>query len=461
MRIIRLTVLCALLAAACDGDGDGGDSVSSGGGCLEEVPEGRAPIDVAVAPPNGPVDTERAQAFLARFNESQTRVNVSIHDPGWPPERKISELYAGTGADIVPIQQLSLPAVVGDGAASEPPACILATLDAMTATARTRAEVDGEPWAVPFGSNALFLLYEREAFETAGLDPDRPPATVEELVAAGRQLQAAGFERPLVTPLAGHPLVDAGLLGGADDVFHVSDEGLAMIEQLRTMIAERLLTGEPPSGTPEGTPALGTDEVVMEIGDLGLVWGIGTALSEGQAPGTTISVAAVPGVDDPQVTDFGDVIVVAAASSTAEQAAAWAFLEWMAQPAQQAELHLFADVLPTNAAAADMAALEDYWAQIPLFAEAWDRLGEHGRVTVPPAQLPTWVYGDSLDAALGDVLFSGADPEARLAEAEAEVVDRSDAFESDRSGFFGCVLGDDPAACDRLGLRRPDVEHAG
>ena len=459
MRIIRLTLLGALLASACGGDGDGGDAVSSGRACLDDVREGPAPIEVTVAPPNSPIDAEQAQAVLTRFNDSQARVTVSIHDPGWPPERKVSDLYAGIGADIVPIRHLSLRAVVDDAVVSEPPACIGASIDAMTETARSRAVVDGEPWAVPFGSNGLFLLYEREAFEAAGLDPDRPPATVQELLAVARQLQGAGFERPLVTRFPGHPLVDAGLLGPTDDLFHLDAESLEMFEQLRTMAAEGALSADPPPGTPEDMPAIGTDEVVMEIGDLGLIWGIGTALAEGQAPGTTIAVAAVPGVVDPQVTDFGDVFVVAAASSADEQAAAWAFVQWLSEPAQQAELHLFSDLLPTNADAVELDALQDYWTEIPLFAEAWDAMADHGRVTAPPAALPPWIYGDHLEVAIIDVLFNGADPETRLTDAEGDVVTRAEAFEADRTGFFACALGDDPGACDRLGVRRPDFEH--
>src|SRR5688572_11497656 len=87
-----------LALAACGGDDE--SSVSSGRRCLDEVPEAGTPIKVAIAPPNGPVDQDGAQALLDRFNDSQDRVMVQVHDPGWPPERKIAELYEGSGADM-------------------------------------------------------------------------------------------------------------------------------------------------------------------------------------------------------------------------------------------------------------------------------------------------------------------------------------------------------------------------
>jgi sn-glycerol 3-phosphate transport system substrate-binding protein len=457
MRCVRYLLLVALLLPACGGDGSD-SAVSSTGGCLGEVPKSQTPVKVTVAPPTGPVDQEGAQALLSRFNRSQDRVDVAVHDPGWPPERKIGELYAGVGADMVPVRSISLPALVDDRLIVAPPSCVLEVIEDLTDVARARATFDDRPWAVPFGSQALFLLYEREAFSAAGLDPDRPPLTVRELLDVARKLRAAGFELPLVSRFPGHPVNDAKPFEDPDDIFDSGGASAEILELLRTMVSEGLMSAEPPPGTPEGTPAIGTDEVAMEIGDLGLVWAIGSALAEGQAPGVSVSVAAVPGVNDPQVGDFGDVIVVAAASTDAEQAGAWAFLAWLAQPAQQADVHLLGDLLPVDADAIETAPVKKYWAQNPLFREAWDALAEHGGVTRVANGLPPWVYGGSIEHAINDVLFADAEPNVRFAQAEAEIEHRREAWKQDSEGFFACSFGDDPAACERLDLPVPQLE---
>ncbi len=47
---------------------------------------------------------------------------------------------------------------------------------------------DGKLWGLPDQTNGLCLFYNREHFRAAGLDPDRPPATWDELISYGQKL---------------------------------------------------------------------------------------------------------------------------------------------------------------------------------------------------------------------------------------------------------------------------------
>ncbi|MBN1297578.1 ABC transporter substrate-binding protein [bacterium] len=47
---------------------------------------------------------------------------------------------------------------------------------------------DGKLWSFPFNKSVPVLYYNREMFRQAGLDPDRPPATVAELVEYARKM---------------------------------------------------------------------------------------------------------------------------------------------------------------------------------------------------------------------------------------------------------------------------------
>ena len=51
----------------------------------------------------------------------------------------------------------------------------------------------------PFNSSTTVLHYNRDAFEDAGLDPNHPPATWDQLREAARKLKAAGYDCPLTT----------------------------------------------------------------------------------------------------------------------------------------------------------------------------------------------------------------------------------------------------------------------
>ncbi|MGH6917654.1 MAG: extracellular solute-binding protein, partial [Geminicoccaceae bacterium] len=58
---------------------------------------------------------------------------------------------------------------------------------------------EGDMLSMPFNSSTPVLWYNKTAFEKAGLDPDTPPATWDELVAAVEKTQAAGYPCGLTT----------------------------------------------------------------------------------------------------------------------------------------------------------------------------------------------------------------------------------------------------------------------
>jgi raffinose/stachyose/melibiose transport system substrate-binding protein len=70
-------------------------------------------------------------------------------------------------------------------------------LDHYPAAARDYATWEGSVYAAPFYSIGNPWVYRKDLFRKAGLDPDKPPTTFDELLAAGRKLKASG-----ITPIA-------------------------------------------------------------------------------------------------------------------------------------------------------------------------------------------------------------------------------------------------------------------
>ena len=46
----------------------------------------------------------------------------------------------------------------------------------------------GKTWGIPFQRSTIVMYYNKDAFREAGLDPEKPPATWDELVSMGKQL---------------------------------------------------------------------------------------------------------------------------------------------------------------------------------------------------------------------------------------------------------------------------------
>lgn len=46
----------------------------------------------------------------------------------------------------------------------------------------------GKTWGIPFQRSTIVMYYNKDAFRAAGLDPEKPPATWDELVTAGKKL---------------------------------------------------------------------------------------------------------------------------------------------------------------------------------------------------------------------------------------------------------------------------------
>ena len=49
-------------------------------------------------------------------------------------------------------------------------------------------QIDGKTWGIPFQRSTIVLYWNKDAFKDAGLDPEKAPATWDEMVAFGKKL---------------------------------------------------------------------------------------------------------------------------------------------------------------------------------------------------------------------------------------------------------------------------------
>lgn len=137
-----------------------------------------------------------------RFNEVQDSVVVHATPIPWNEHEKkiLTAVLSGDPPDVVsqfvPVvkwaSRLALTPL--DGFISASHLDTTAFFPALWSEMRWQEHV----WALPVNSTSYALFYNRAHFREAGLDPDDPPATWDELVAAARQLTERGPNGRLV-----------------------------------------------------------------------------------------------------------------------------------------------------------------------------------------------------------------------------------------------------------------------
>ncbi|RAH97311.1 ABC transporter substrate-binding protein [Acuticoccus sediminis] len=99
-------------------------------------------------------------------------------------------VMAGQGPDVVQLYYGWLPDFLKAGLLEPLPAETFdpATIDAEYFPIVKRMKVDGQYYGLPTAVRSLAMFYNKDLFTKAGLDPESPPATYEELVTAAKAI---------------------------------------------------------------------------------------------------------------------------------------------------------------------------------------------------------------------------------------------------------------------------------
>ncbi|MCG5240994.1 sn-glycerol-3-phosphate ABC transporter substrate-binding protein UgpB [Azospirillum doebereinerae] len=143
------------------------------------------------------------------FNASQDKVQVNASFKGSYPEAMqaaIAAFRAGNAPHIVQMFEVGTATMMAAGPAIKPVYQLMqetgATVDPkayIPAVSGYYSSKDGKMMALPFNSSTNIMFYNKDAFQKAGLDPNKPPATWPELIAAAKALKASGASCPFTT----------------------------------------------------------------------------------------------------------------------------------------------------------------------------------------------------------------------------------------------------------------------
>ena len=347
--------------------------------------------------------------------------------------RMLTALSTGAGPDILNMNDVGLR---GDYI----PGGLVAPLDAEALGSSSVEDVvarytpsaldgatgaDGTVYGIPSEFNATAFAYNTEHFADAGLDPEQPPATWDEVIEAGEALAAAGHTQAfsfnylhadsytsqlnMLLNQTGGSIVSAD---GTEATIasDASIEALTLWQQLAT------------SGI--GDPNVTTRDANNQVADLEsgtqsmmvvYPWGMAQIAQNAPEVYEQLAVAPLPQVDTDNPVSEGYGYYWAVNNASEQQAAAWEFIDFMSGYSEQ-WLSDVSFVQPLvgwedGEAAQQMDGIE-------VWAEAYSS------VTFAPVA-PHWAeVQDAVMGMVNDVVFNGADP-AEAADAVAPRIEQS------------------------------------
>lgn len=424
---------------------------------LDELPA--CPVD-ALGSATGPVEitfwhgmTADLEAALTRitegYNASQTQVSVVLQNQGGYEDVMDKYLQSGPNSrpDLVQAPEYALQ-VLRDNESFVPiEACMVAAdfdSSSMLATTLEAYSTEGVQWSMPFNVSNPILYVNAVAFEAAGLDPNDPPSSLEELSAASQAIVdsgAAAYGLAVDTNFdsgggwfveqwfakAGQFYADQnnGRTAPATEVLFDNATGVELYTFLQQMVVDGLAVnvGDNTSGQDNFLKmADPVQRAAMTIGTSAALGTVLAALAGGLAPGlgaTDMNVGHMPGPDGSQSVLLGGASLwIVDGRGDAKTAAAWDYVSYLVSAAVQSDWAASTGYVPVNQDATALEPLASTYANDPRFRVAYDNLLNTSSEpwNVGPLLGPQREIRTLTSQALAAVL-QGADPATALAEA--------------------------------------------
>lgn len=296
-----------------------------------------------------------------------------------------------------------------------------AWLDSFYPTLMQNGRTGGKTWGIPFQRSTIVMYYNKDAFKEAGLDPEKPPATWDQLVAAGKALtKADGSQWGVMIPSTGYPYWMFGALTMQNDQVLMNDAGNktyldspAVIEALqfwRDLGAKHKIM-------PAGTIEWGTLRQNFLEGKTAIMWhSTGNLTIVKNKAKFDFGVAMLPANKRRGTPTGGGNFYIFKQTSAEERKAAMRLIKFMTSPERSAEWSMKTGYMGISPAAYETSKLKDYVKGFPYAAVARDQL------KYATAELSTYQTGrirKALDDAIQAALTGAKSPADALNEAQS------------------------------------------
>lgn len=280
---------------------------------------------------------------------------------------------------------------------------------------------------LPWGTDAYALFWNKDLFEAAGLDPEKPPSTMEELVEYAEKLTIVGADGSLeqVGFIPNHSWSHTDLYARNFGGFWYSDDGSALTANSQAMIDA--LTWQQQFYTKYGVDNLqafasgfgeySSPDAPFYAGKVAMMvegeWQVGPNFIPKLKPELNYGVAAFPPpADHPEragtIVNQGTAVVIP--TGVADKEASAKLLAWMMSPEIVAEEFCYNANLPTSKKAAEAQCFKDLGPKFQVFVDLMASPNAYAMITTPIS----FELNDALGAAEESILLTGADPKQTL-----------------------------------------------
>lgn len=243
---------------------------------------------------------------------------------------------------------------------------------------------DNQLYSMPFNSSNPILYYNKDAFKAAGLDPENPPKTYEEVAEAAKALTKGGqagasfaiygwfMEQFLANQ--GVELLNNGNGRTSPATASQVNNGAAVktLEWWKQMLDDKVLLNLGRK-TDDTKKAFAAGQIAMTLDSTASLRGIVSAAEGKFEVGTAFLPKPADGAD-------GGVIIGGASlwlmnnKSEEEQQAAWEFMKYLAEPQTQAYWHVNTGYFPVTTKAYEETLVKENLDKYPQFQTAVDQL---------------------------------------------------------------------------------------
>jgi sn-glycerol 3-phosphate transport system substrate-binding protein len=278
----------------------------------------------------------------------------------------------------------------------------------------------GKTWGIPFQRSTIVMYYNKDAFRDAGLNPDVPPATWDEMVSAGKKLtKADGSQWGMMIPSTGYPYWMFGALTKQNGQTLMNGDGnKTYFDAPATVEALQFWKdlGNKHAVMPKGTIEWGTLRQNFLEGKTAIMWhSTGNLTTVKKKAKFDFGVAMLPAKKSRGTPTGGGNFYIFKKTSADERKAALTFIRWMTAPERTARWSKQTGYIGTRPDAYETKTLKDYVVEFPPAAVARDQLD------FATAELSTYQTGrvrKLLDDAIQAALIGSKSPAEALGSAQ-------------------------------------------
>ncbi|WP_037295067.1 ABC transporter substrate-binding protein [Roseobacter sp. AzwK-3b] len=369
--------------------------------------------------------TEVVDGIVAKFEEANPDIKVNaIYSGNYDDTRvrALSAIASGEPAQLAVMFSIDAYDLIEQEtivAFEDIEGVDTAWLDSFYPALMANSRIEGKTWGIPFQRSTIVAYYNKDMFREAGLDPEAPPTSWEELVSMGKAL-TKGDTYGLMIPSTGYPYWMFQALAIQNGKELMSGDGLetyfadpAVVETLEFWKSLSAEHGIMPTGTVEW----GTLRQAFLEGQTAMMWhSTGNLTAVKNSASFDFGVAELPANVRPGSPTGGGNFYVFQDTTDEERAAALKLIEFMTAPEQAAEWSIATGYMGVSPAAYETEALKAYTVEFPPALVARNQLEN---AVAEFSTFETARVRDGLNNAIQAALTDAKSPADALAEAQA------------------------------------------